>query len=119
MEKELNIIHMEKLNTKVILLMVNMQNFKIYIKKYSSLNHLKNNLRNGKGTLYYSNGSIKYEGDFINDKFGGNGKYIWENGKYYIGQCKNGLRNGKGIEYYSNGNIKKNGNWINDEFVGN
>jgi len=44
MEKEYNIIQMEILNMKVILLMMNMQNFKIYIKKYSSLNHLKNNL---------------------------------------------------------------------------
>ena len=49
----------------------------------------------------------------------GNGKYIFENGEYYIGQCKNGSANGKGIEYYSNGNIKKIGNWINEEFIGN
>ena len=25
-----------------------------------------------------------------------NGKYIWEDGKYYLGQCKNGLPHGKG-----------------------
>ena len=66
----------------------------------------KNGLRNGKGIEYYKNGNIKYEGDFVNDKFEGNGKYIWEDGEYYIGQEKNGLRNGKGIEYYKNGNIK-------------
>ena len=36
-----------------------------------------------------------YEGDFINDKFEGIGKYILENGIYYIGEWKNGLRNGK------------------------
>ena len=47
-----------------------------------------------------------YEGDWINGKEEGNGKYYWEDGRYYIGQLKNGLRNGKGIEYYSNGNIK-------------
>ena len=56
-----------------------------------------------------------YEGDYINDKFEGNGKYIYENENYYIGQFKNGLRNGKGILYYKNGNIKYNGNWVNDK----
>ena len=29
----------------------------------------KNGLRHGKGTEYYSNGKIKYKGDWINDKF--------------------------------------------------
>ena len=41
------------------------------------------------------NGKILYEGDFINDKYEGNGKYVWENGVYYIGQFKNGLQHGK------------------------
>ena len=49
--------------------------------------------------MYYSNGNIQYEGDWINNKREGNGKYIWEDGEYYIGQWKNGLRNGKGKEY--------------------
>ena len=52
------------------------------------IGEFKNGLSNGKGTQYYSNGKIKYEGDFINHKYEGNGKYIYENGKYYIGQLK-------------------------------
>ena len=60
-----------------------------------------------------------YEGNFVNDKYEGNGKYIWEDGKYYIGQCKNHLRNWKGTEYYSNGNIKYEGDFVNDKFEGN
>ena len=63
--------------------------------------------------MYYSNGNIMYDGDWINNKREGNGKYIFENGEYYIGQYKNGLRNGKGTMYYSNGNIKYEGDWIN------
>ena len=45
-----------------------------------------NGLKNGRGKEYYKNGKIKYEGDFINDKYEGYGKYIWENGEYYIGK---------------------------------
>ena len=64
---------------------------------------------------YYSNGNVKHVGYFINDKREGNGKYIFENGEYYIGQWKNGLFHGKGIYYYSNGNIKYDGDFINDK----
>jgi len=83
------------------------------------IGEFKNNIPNGKGIEYYSNGNILYEGDFINGKFEGNGKYIWEDGEYCIGQWKNGIRNGKGILYYSNGNIKYEGDFINDKFEGN
>ena len=67
---------------------------------------------------YYKNGNIKYEWYYIKDKREDNGKYIWENGEYYIGQYKNGLRHGKGIQYYPNGKIKYEGEFINDKFEG-
>ena len=28
--------------------------------------------------MYYKNGKIEYEGDWIDDKFEGNGKYIYD-----------------------------------------
>ena len=84
-----------------------------YIGKYL------NGLRSGKGTLYYGNDHIKYEGDFSNDKFEGNGRYNYEDGEYYIGQFLNGLRNGKGTLYYGNGHIKYEGDFSNDKFEGN
>ena len=83
------------------------------------LGQLINNLPNGKGIIYYSNGNIMYEGDFINGKFEGNGKCIFKNGQYYIGQWKNGLRNGKGILYYKSGNIMYEGDFANDSAEGN
>ena len=86
---------------------------KYYIGEY------KNNIPNGKGIKYYSNGNILYEGDFINGKFEGNGKYIYEDCDYFIGEYKNGLRNGKGKIYYKNGNIMFEGNYINDKEEGN
>ena len=49
----------------------------------------------------------KYEGEFVNGKFEGKGKYIYEdNGEYYIGEWKNNLQHGRGIMYYKNGDIK-------------
>ena len=74
---------------------------------------------NGKGIKYYSNGNILYEGDFINGKFEGNRKLIWEDNDFYIGQFKYGLFHGKGIEYYSYGKIKYEGDFINDKYEGN
>ena len=77
-----------------------MENDKFYIDEFIS------NFPNGKGIKYFSNGNKLYEGDFINGKFEGNRKYIYDNGDYLIGEYKNGKGYGKGIEYYSNGRTK-------------
>ena len=73
---------------------------------------------NGKGIIYYKNGKIKYDGEFINDKLEGKGKYISENGDYYIGEFKKGLKHGKGTIYYKNISTKYDGEFINDELKG-
>ena len=44
---------------------------------------------NGKGILYYENGSILYDGYFIQDNFEGKGTYYYEDSKYYIEKWKN------------------------------
>ena len=75
--------------------------------------------KHGKGELYYKNGNIKYEGDFIKDEYQGNGKYIYEDGEYYIGEWLNGLKHGKGTLYYKNGNIKYEGDFVKGNFEGN
>ena len=64
--------------------------------------------------MYYKDGCVEYEGDFKEGKYDGEGKYIYENGDYYIGQFKDGLYNGKGKEYDKNGNIINEGEWAND-----
>ena len=48
-----------------------MQNGKYYIGQY------KNDLRNGKGNNFYSNGNIEYKGDFVNGKRDGIGHFIF------------------------------------------
>ena len=47
-----------------------------------------------------------------------NGKYIWDNGKYYLGEFKNNKPNGKGIKYYKNRKIEYEGDFINGKFEG-
>ena len=83
------------------------------------IGEFKNNLPNGKGIKYYSNGNILFEGNFINGKFDGNGKYYYDDGNYFIGEYKNGLRNGRGTEYYRNGKIMYEGDFINNKMEGN
>ena len=46
-----------------------------------------------------------FEGEFLNDNFLGNGKFINEDGEYYIGQFFNSFLYGKGIVYYKDGTI--------------
>ena len=46
-------------------------------------------MKNGKGIIYYKNGNIMFDGNFINDQKNGDGKYIWEDGKFYIGPWYN------------------------------
>ena len=73
-----------------------------------------NDHKHGKGILYYKNGTIKYDGDFVNGRKEGNGKYIYEDGNYYIGEWLNNRKNGRGILYKSDGNIIYTGVFIND-----
>ena len=77
------------------------------------------NLGNETVKIYYENGNLRYEGGLINGNFEGNGKYIYEDGEYYIGQWKNGLKHGKGILYNKNGNIIYEGDYVNGKKEGN
>ena len=92
---------------------------KIYDNGDYYIGEMLNDKAHGKGILYYKNGNIKYDGDFVNDKFEGNEKYIDEVGNYYNGKWLNGKRQGKGILYYKNGNIMYNGDFVNGKFEGN
>ena len=74
-------------------------------------------MKQGKGTLYYKDGKIEYEGDFLEGNYDGEGKYIYENGDYYVGEFKNGLCHGKGKEFDKEGKLICEGEWNNDEKV--
>ena len=72
-----------------------------------------------KGIMYYKDGTIQYEGNYINDMPEGKGKFVHENGEYYIGEFQNGLRNGKGTIYYKDGKIYYEGDFVNGNGEGN
>lgn len=95
---------------------------------------------NGKAKFTNKMMDTKYEGDFVNGKYHGKGKLVWENVLTYEGDFVNGQRTGKGVEILSNGdryegdfvknykfgkgiNIFKDndvweGEWINDKLSG-
>ena len=80
------------------------------------IGEMKDNIREGKGILYYDDG-FKYEGEFKNDKFNGRG-VIYENGeKIYEGEFKDDKREGKGVLFYG-GSFKYEGEFKNDAFDG-
>jgi len=72
----------------------------------------ENGKPNGKGIKYFKDGNI-YEGNFIQDKFDGLGKYYNADGYYYFGEWKQGLKYGKGTQYYMNGESYE-GEFINN-----
>ena len=79
---------------------------------------IQNNLMHGKGKIYYKDGNVQYEGDFINDKFDGNGIYFDKDGNYYDGKWKKGLRHGKGITYFKDGRKQYDGDFVNGKAEG-
>ena len=76
----------------------------------------KNDIKEGKGIMYYNNGE-RYEGNWKNGRREGKGIYYWINGDKYEGDWKNNLREGKGIYYYRDGKIER-GNWKKDKYFG-
>jgi hypothetical protein len=61
-----------------------------------------NGKKEGKGKYVYKNGCI-YEGYFKNDKKEGNGIFYYTNGDRYKGLFKDGFYQGNGIFYFNNG----------------
>jgi hypothetical protein len=58
-----------------------------------------------------------YNGDFVNGKAEGHGKFEFSNGESYEGAYKNNLADGKGVYTYPDGR-KLEGVFCNDKFIG-
>jgi len=50
---------------------------------------MKNNVRNGKGKVFYKDGTLQYEGELKNDMYNGKGKYYKDGTLIYEGEWKN------------------------------
>lgn len=102
----------------------------------------EDDVREGRGNLYYPSGSVKYTGEWKSDRPHGMGVLFYENGnKFYEGRwedgkalgqgvlfCESGLieyegqfleskKNGIGVMYFSDGSKYK-GEWKDDEMNG-
>ena len=70
-------------------------------------------VREGKGTLYYHSGKIKYLGEWKNDLPDGLGVLFYENGnKFYEGEWKNGSASGNGVLFAEDGRREYEGQFI-------
>ena len=73
-------------------------------------------LKNGNGKVkdYYRDGTLFFEGEYLNGKRHGICKEYYDNGKVEIEvEYKNGLKNGKVKEYYYNGKVEFEGEYKN------
>tara|TARA_B100001057_G_scaffold153147_1_gene153279 strand:- start:1231 stop:2679 length:1449 start_codon:yes stop_codon:yes gene_type:complete len=66
--------------------------------------NLINNKREGYGRFIFNDGTI-YEGEFSGDKINGKGNMVWENGSLYQGNYLDGKRHGFGKFKWPNGDI--------------
>jgi hypothetical protein len=72
----------------------------------------KSDLFNGYGVLKFKDGK-HYEGEFVDGKVKGKGKFIWEDGKIYEGEYDNFMKNGNG-KFFWNDNKYYDGQWVNN-----
>ena len=68
---------------------------------------------NGNGKIIFKKENHSYEGEFLNNEINGYGIFKWNNGDYYEGEMKNGKMNGKGKYVNKNGYVFS-GKYIND-----
>lgn len=68
-------------------------------------------VKNGYYSVSYSDGS-HYEGNYVDGKRQGQGKYTFASGECYDGMWSQGKRHGYGVNYYANGNVYE-GSYVN------
>ena len=102
--------HIKEMNIKLENLSKN-NNFGQILTKYypegTYEGEIVNNRREGKGKFYYINNSEymgkEYDGEWKNDMREGRGIEKWPDGDRFEGHFLNDLRDGRGIYYYSDG----------------
>ena len=76
--------------------------------------------KNGRYREFYSNGNLKYEGNFINDEYNdNNGQFHFENGNIYIGHFENGQKHGGGLLLNNQGDLIRKCEYVHDIEINN
>lgn len=87
--------------------------YKIIYNKYDKKvyeGEFEEDVREGRGSLYHSNGNVKYTGEWKNDKPNGIGVLFHENGnKFYEGKWEEGSACGQGVLFNELGRIEYEG----------
>lgn len=65
---------------------------------------------------YEKKGKYIYTGEFLNNKFEGQGKKVFTNGNVFEGEFKNGKEEGNGVLQDAYDNILMQGVWVNGEY---
>jgi hypothetical protein len=60
----------------------------------------KDDKQHGQGKEIWNNGAETYEGEFVDGKKNGKGKFSWSDGSYYEGDFVDGLFEGYGTYYF-------------------
>ena len=76
----------------------------------------KDNKYDGQGTFTWSDGK-KYVGQFKDNKKNGQGTFTFANGNKYVGQFQDDKYGGFGTFYNANGSINQQGLWRDNNFV--
>jgi hypothetical protein len=82
-------------------------------KDYTYVGSFSDDLKHGKGEINYNETDDKYEGEFLNGKITGNGKYQWGNKCTYEGEFLDGKMHGKGVYKWPEGDMYT-GNYVNN-----
>ena len=61
----------------------------------------------------FDSGNI-HEGEYVDDKREGWGRFIWSDGAYYDGNWSNGMRTGQGKYVHASGEVEQ-GQWVEGE----
>ena len=68
---------------------------------------LKDDKRNGQGTLTYDDGKVIYKGQWKNNKRHGQGTMTYADGSTYVGKWKDDMIDGDCKIYYTSNDFKK------------
>ena len=89
-------------------------------KGYDKYGNIIYKLKNGNGKVkeYSGDGTLEFEGEYLNGQRNGKGKEYDKDGKLiFEGEYLNGQRNGKGKEYYDKDLLMSESEYLNGEVI--